>query len=90
MNVNGEGASNILKELFGYICDYDDEQCMHNFDRPSSDVSDVKEAIENLRISQLVNAEALQALADSISHISSEISTLKQIKVNFIETTLNF
>ena len=83
LNVNGEGASNILRELFGYICDHDDEEYMHNFDRPSSDVSDVKEAIEDLRIGQLVNTEAVQALADSISLISSEISTLKQIKANF-------
>ena len=82
LNVNGEGANNILKELFPYICDYDDKQCLHNFDRPSSDVSDVKEAIENVRIGQLVNAEAVQALADSISHISSEISTLKHFKAN--------
>ena len=83
LNVKGEGATNILKELFGCICDHDDEQYMHNFDRPSSDVSDVKEAIENLRVGQLVNAEAVQALADSISHISSEISALKLIEANF-------
>ena len=55
---------------------------MHNFDRPSSDVSDVREAIEN-RVGQLVNAKAVQALADSISHISSEISALKLIEANF-------
>ena len=83
LTVKGEGATNILKELFGYICDHDDEQYMHNFDWPSSDVSDVKEAIENLRVGQLVNAEAVQALADSISHISSEISALKLIEANF-------
>ena len=75
LNVSREGVSNIPKELFWYICDHDDEQYMHNFDRPSSDVFDVKEAIENLGIGQLVNFEAVQALADSIFHISLEIST---------------
>ena len=83
LTVKGEGATNILKELFGYVCDHDDEQYMHNFDRPSSDVSDVKEAIENLRVGQLVNVEGVQALADSVSHISSEISALKLIEANF-------
>ena len=83
MNVNEEGASNILKELFGHICDHNDEQYMYNFDRPSSNASDVKEAIENIRLGQVVNTEVVQALADSISHISSKNSILKQIEVNF-------
>ena len=56
---------------------------MYNFDRPSTNASDIKEAIENIRNGQVVNIEVLQALADSISHISSKNSILKQIEVNF-------
>ena len=38
---------------------------------------------ENLRIGQVVNTETMQALADSISYISLEISILKQNEANF-------
>ena len=65
-------TSVILGELFKHICEYD-QLYEQDRDPQSSDMFDVKEAIDSLTLCQSVNAEAVRALADLISYISSVV-----------------
>ena len=61
----GEKASDVMKELCKYICKQDEEISVAQ----KSNTQDVCDDLEGLRLGQLANAEAIQAISGSISNI---------------------
>ena len=77
LSFDGEKASDIMKELCKQICKLDEV----NLETPISDArqsskqsSDDCDDLLSIKLGQLVNTEAIQALLGSISHITSVIS----------------
>ena len=82
LSFHGEKASDIMKELCKQICKLDEV----NLETPISDArqsskqsSDNCDDLQSLKLGQLVNTEAIQALSGSISHITSVISQFQDV-----------
>lgn len=82
LSFDGEKASDIMKELCKQICKLDEV----NLETPISDArqsskqsSDDCDDLLSIKLGQLVNTEAIQALSGSISHITSVISQFQDV-----------
>ena len=76
LSLDGVKVSNLKRKLCKQICEHgkDNSELLSSEARHLDKLSDISADIENLKLGQLVNGEAIQTLSDSVSHVTSVIS----------------
>lgn len=79
LSIEGERAKDIIEHLFKIICsEYSGASSEH-----SSVSADIQDDIENLKLGQSINGEAIKTLSDSICQLTTTVSYLQNcIKQN--------